>query len=196
MPGSAINQDGRSSGLTVPNGLAQQEVIRQALAAARLKPNAVSYVEAHGTGTSLGDPIEVEALAAVYGVERPVDAAGAGVGEVEHRAPRGCLRSGQRHQARTGAATRAIAGQPPRATPHSGDSLGEAAGASEHAIARLAGERAAAYRGCQCIRILWHECPHAGSGGPAAPRRLEARRDLTRRAGRSRFLCRPGARRR
>lgn len=74
IPGSAINQDGRSSGLTVPNGLAQQEVIRQALAAARLKPNAVSYVEAHGTGTSLGDPIEVEALAAVYGVERPVDA--------------------------------------------------------------------------------------------------------------------------
>ncbi|MGQ3076360.1 MAG: beta-ketoacyl synthase N-terminal-like domain-containing protein, partial [Ferrovibrionaceae bacterium] len=38
IPGSAINQDGRSSGLTVPNGLAQQEVVRQALASARLKP--------------------------------------------------------------------------------------------------------------------------------------------------------------
>ncbi|TXC66089.1 polyketide synthase [Piscinibacter aquaticus] len=70
IPGSAINQDGRSSGLTVPNGPAQQEVVRQALAAARLKPLDVSYVEAHGTGTSLGDPIEVEALAAVYGEGR------------------------------------------------------------------------------------------------------------------------------
>ncbi len=72
IPGSAINQDGRSSGLTVPNGLAQQEVVRQALAAARLRPTDVSYVEAHGTGTSLGDPIEVEALAAVYGEGRPM----------------------------------------------------------------------------------------------------------------------------
>jgi len=73
IAGSAINQDGRSSGLTVPNGLAQQEVVRHALSAARLKPSDVSYVEAHGTGTSLGDPIEVEALAAVYGVGRSPD---------------------------------------------------------------------------------------------------------------------------
>lgn len=73
IPGSAINQDGRSSGLTVPNGLAQQEVVRQALASARLKPTDVSYVEAHGTGTSLGDPIEVEALAAVYGEGRAMN---------------------------------------------------------------------------------------------------------------------------
>ncbi len=68
--GSSINQDGHSSGLTVPNGLAQQSVVRQALAAAKLQPTDVSYVEAHGTGTSLGDPIEVEALAAVYGQGR------------------------------------------------------------------------------------------------------------------------------
>jgi acyl transferase domain-containing protein len=64
--GSAINHDGRSSGLTVPNGPAQQAVIRAALKDAQLSPSEVHYLEAHGTGTSLGDPIEVGALGAVF----------------------------------------------------------------------------------------------------------------------------------
>ncbi|MGK7876651.1 MAG: SDR family NAD(P)-dependent oxidoreductase [Xenococcaceae cyanobacterium] len=68
--GSAVNQDGRSSGLTVPNGLSQQAVIRQALANGKVEPSRISYVEAHGTGTSLGDPIEVGALAGVFGAGR------------------------------------------------------------------------------------------------------------------------------
>ena len=50
-----------------PNGLSQQAVIRTALKNARIEPHEISFVEAHGTGTSLGDPIEVEALNAVYG---------------------------------------------------------------------------------------------------------------------------------
>ncbi|MFZ5894825.1 MAG: type I polyketide synthase [Myxococcota bacterium] len=65
--GSAINHDGRSSGLTVPNGPSQQAVIRAALADARLEPDAIAYLEAHGTGTSLGDPIEMGALRSVFG---------------------------------------------------------------------------------------------------------------------------------
>ncbi len=69
--GSAVNQDGRSAGLTAPILLAQQAVLRQALAGARMKAAQVGYVEAHGTGTPLGDPIEVEALTAVYGAPRP-----------------------------------------------------------------------------------------------------------------------------
>ena len=69
--GSAVNQDGASNGLTAPNGLAQQRVIRQALANAGLAPGEVDVVEAHGTGTRLGDPIEAQALLATYGQGRP-----------------------------------------------------------------------------------------------------------------------------
>ncbi|WP_167107646.1 type I polyketide synthase [Mycobacterium sp. DL592] len=68
--GSAVNQDGASGGLTVPNGVAQQRVITEALQRAGLTARDVDYLEAHGTGTSLGDPIEVQAAAAVLGTGR------------------------------------------------------------------------------------------------------------------------------
>jgi acyl transferase domain-containing protein/acyl carrier protein len=71
--GSAVNQDGRSSGMTAPNGTAQEDVIRSALLASGVQPHEIGYVEAHGTGTSLGDPIEAHALAAVLGPGRSAD---------------------------------------------------------------------------------------------------------------------------
>lgn len=70
IKGSAINHDGKSSGLTAPNGLAQIKVISRALVNAGISPSQVDYIEAHGTGTLIGDPLEVNALAAVFHEKR------------------------------------------------------------------------------------------------------------------------------
>jgi acyl transferase domain-containing protein len=87
--GSAVNSDGHSTLLAAPNGLAQQAMVREALSNAQLEAGRIGFVEAHGTGTALGDPIEVEALAATVGQPAPgagtcyVGAAKANIGHLE-----------------------------------------------------------------------------------------------------------------
>ncbi|KWV34407.1 type I polyketide synthase [Micromonospora rifamycinica] len=84
--GSAVEQDGRTNGLTAPSGLAQQSVIRSALANAGATPDEIAYVETHGTGTALGDPVEADALTAVFGERSrplPVGALKATIGHLE-----------------------------------------------------------------------------------------------------------------
>ena len=70
---SALNQDGRTQGMTVPSQAAQETLLRTACRRAGIEPAAIDYVEAHGTGTPIGDPIEANALAAVLNENRPAD---------------------------------------------------------------------------------------------------------------------------
>jgi acyl transferase domain-containing protein len=76
LVGTAVNQDGRSSTLTAPNGPAQQVAVRQALSSGHMTAAALAMVQLHGTGTPLGDPIEVGALAAVLAAARAPSAVG------------------------------------------------------------------------------------------------------------------------
>ncbi|HEX7243373.1 MAG TPA: type I polyketide synthase [Longimicrobiaceae bacterium] len=68
--GTAINHNGRSNGLMAPSAPQQAALLREACRRAGVAPADIQYVEAHGTGTRLGDPIEVEAIAEVYGAGR------------------------------------------------------------------------------------------------------------------------------
>ena len=71
--GAAVNHGGASVGLTVPNTPALEKVMEEALSEAGVSPAEVEYIEAHGTGTTVGDPIEINAVSAVYTQERQAD---------------------------------------------------------------------------------------------------------------------------
>jgi myxalamid-type polyketide synthase MxaE and MxaD len=73
--GTSVNNDGRSSGvLGRPSRIGHEEMLRAAYMDAGISPASVGYVEAHGTGTRAGDPVELAALGAVLGSNRPADA--------------------------------------------------------------------------------------------------------------------------
>ncbi len=69
--GSGVNQDGHTSGITVPNGEQQKRLLEEVYKKADIAPSRVNYVEAHGTGTALGDPIEANALGGFFSTDRP-----------------------------------------------------------------------------------------------------------------------------
>ncbi|OBB56202.1 polyketide synthase [Mycobacterium sp. 852013-51886_SCH5428379] len=69
--GGAVAQDGRTVGIMSPNGAAQEDLFRHTCEVSGIPPQSVDFVEAHGTGTPTGDPVELNALAAVYGAGRP-----------------------------------------------------------------------------------------------------------------------------
>ncbi|KAF7503264.1 hypothetical protein GJ744_004055 [Endocarpon pusillum] len=65
---TAINADGKTKGLTNPNPEAQAALIRRAYEKAGIvNPGDTPVVECHGTGTMTGDPLEVSAVAKVFG---------------------------------------------------------------------------------------------------------------------------------
>ncbi|MDT8999135.1 beta-ketoacyl synthase N-terminal-like domain-containing protein [Paucibacter sp. APW11] len=84
---TAVNNDGMNKlGFTAPSAAGQRQVIEEALAYAELKPEQIDYIETHGTGTELGDPIELSALAQVYGQSQkriPVGSLKANIGHLD-----------------------------------------------------------------------------------------------------------------
>lgn len=78
---TAVNQDGRSAGLSAPSEEAQIRLFRRAISQAEIKPDEVGMIEGHGTGTRLGDRTELRSLAQTYGDTQP--GAGALLGSVK-----------------------------------------------------------------------------------------------------------------
>ena len=64
---TGVNQDGRTSGITVPNPEAQAGLIRRVIGESGLRPEQIGYIEAHGTGTAVGDPLEMAAIGETLG---------------------------------------------------------------------------------------------------------------------------------
>ncbi|OMC01294.1 polyketide synthase [Mycolicibacterium fortuitum] len=68
---TAVNQDGRTTGLTAPSGAAQQRLFAKAIEQAAVRPEDIGMIEGHGTGTRLGDRTELRSLAQTYGATAP-----------------------------------------------------------------------------------------------------------------------------
>ncbi len=137
---SVVNQDGKTSSMTVPGVESQSRMVEAALAAADVAPNEVGYVEAHGTGTPVGDPIEATALGRVLSRNRPgenlclIGSAKTNLGHLEtasrHRRP---------HQGRSGPQAPTNSPEPQLFDSQSEHSFRGAQAAGRHGVDRPTG---------------------------------------------------------
>ncbi len=166
--GTAVNQDGRTPGMTVPSQEAQEALLRQAYRNAGSCPPQVQYVEAHGTGTPVGDPIEARALGTVLSVDRP-EGQPCLIGSVKTNI--GHLEAGA---GIAGLIKAALALLPP---PHPrqpalqpaqpGHRLRAAAAARAAALRAVARQRRSAAGGRQLLRLRRHQRPRCLAGWEA-----------------------------
>ena len=84
---SDVNSDGRTNGISLPSGKAQEELLQRVYSRAGIDPERLSFVEAHGTGTPVGDPIEANAVGRSLGRARvaplPIGSIKTNIGHLE-----------------------------------------------------------------------------------------------------------------
>lgn len=85
--GSGVNQDGRTTGMSLPSAESQRRLLEQVYGDFGVDPADLSFVEAHGTGTRVGDPIEADALGKGLAQKRtqplPIGSVKSNVGHLE-----------------------------------------------------------------------------------------------------------------
>ena len=85
--GTAVGQDGRTTGLSLPSAASQGELLQRAYEEAGVDPTQLAFIEAHGTGTRAGDPIEAHALGQALAQRRsqplPIGSVKSNVGHLE-----------------------------------------------------------------------------------------------------------------
>jgi acyl transferase domain-containing protein len=167
--GSGINQDGQTSGITVPNGEAQRALMRRVLKVAGRNPDAIGYVEAHGTATPIGDPVEVASIVDVVG-RAPLggEPMPDRLDQSEHRPSGGGGRDRLRGQGGpVRRARRAVPPDPLRAA-QPADRPARRAGRDRDALRALDDGWHTAPGGGQQLRLRWHERSRAARAAARA----------------------------
>ena len=84
---SETNSDGRTNGISLPSGEAQERLLSRIYSRAHIAADRLAFVEAHGTGTPAGDPIEANAIGRSLGQDRsqplPIGSIKTNIGHLE-----------------------------------------------------------------------------------------------------------------
>ncbi len=179
---TAVNQDGRTTTITVPSMDAQMAMLREACRRAAISPVQVNYVEAHGTGTAVGDPIEAEAIGRVFGKssgKNKTCVIGSIKSNIGHLEPAAgivglikatlCVEHGQ------------VPSNLHFVKPNPNIKFEELGLRVSNSLGRLPGRGCSAHRRGQLVRLRRHQCVRhraAASGARALAGRAERRRRL------------------